>query len=237
MVIGVRGVRRRGRGAGGQRGAHRRSTEPGSTGWVDARPEEGGSDRSALRPPTSWYLRWPKAAALPSARLRPGSPSDRLCQPQVKRARPPRPAGGASEGGALLGRATATQLDPSCYGAPACPRQRYMSTGPPPWESSPGWKWPPSHSHMDRLACQHGGAAGKSAHIGGGPKPTAQTAATRCRRARRLRAGGVRGQHTRGRPSMRHRANLRHGPPPGARSPPSLSTPPRRAPGERGCFA
>ena len=129
-------------GAGGQRGAHRRSTEPGSTGWVDARPEEGGSDRSALRPPTSWYLRWPKAAALPSARLRPGSPSDRLCQPQVKRARPPRPAGGASEGGALLGRATATQLDPSCYGAPACPKQRYMSTGPPPWESSPGWKWP-----------------------------------------------------------------------------------------------
>ena len=222
---------------GSKEGSKERGGREGRTGGARSPAAQAGSMRG---------LRRVDLIARPCARPPAGTCAGqrrRLCprpdcgQPQVKRARPPRPAGGASEGGALLGRATATQLDPSCYGAPACPKQRYMSTGPPPWESSPGWKWPPPHSHMDRLACQHGGAAGKSAHIGGDPKPTAQTAATRCRRARRLRAGGVRGQHTRGRPSMRHRANLRHGPPPGARSPRSLSTPPRRAPGERGCFA
>jgi hypothetical protein len=64
-----------GRGSkGGGGGGHSSSTEPGSRGWVEARPEDGGSDRSALRPPTSWYLRWWKAAAPPSARLRPDCP-------------------------------------------------------------------------------------------------------------------------------------------------------------------
>eukprot|EP00964_Phaeocystis_antarctica_P108033 scaffold72683_cov69-Phaeocystis_antarctica.AAC.2 len=77
-------------------------------------------------------------------------------------------------------------------------------------------------------AHQRCGAAVKSARTGGDPKPTAQTAASRCRPARKLRAGGVRGLRTPGRPSTLHRAALRHGPLPGARSPPFFSTLPHR---------
>ena len=250
-------------GGRGGAAAHSSSTEPGSRGWVEARPEDGGSDRSARRPPTSWYLRWRKAAAPPSARLRPDCPRKAVPATAMRlghldrrwgftRAVEPRPyclTRGATAHLRVPSQrlsSTATQVSPAK--TKGVRRALHSGEQPGPGDLAvirmrgvaiPGELV--ESLHMDRQARQRGGAAGKSARTGGDLKPTAQTAASRCRPARKSRAGGVRGQHTPGRPSMRHRATLRHGPPPGARSPPFFSTPPhrRRHPHRcgRGCFA